>query len=102
MKKKKFIINDGRIIFGEVLYHSDLVRDNTKTVGGGLWFYDHLSDTMYLYGLSTDFGPVTREQVEKAWSFSLEGRTVIWSPDLTLEEALKSDIIIQQPQNAAL
>ena len=96
---KKFIINDNRIILGQVDFHSQLVDDHTKTTGGGLWFYDHLNDTMYLYGLSTDYGPVTEKQVRDAWSYSLEGTRVMYSRALKLDEALRNSICIQDPEN---
>jgi hypothetical protein len=94
---KKFIINDGRIIIGDVEFHAELLRDHSKTIGGGHWFYDHLSDTMYLYGFSTEFGGVTPDQIQDAWSYSLEGRKVVYSMAIKLEDALKSTQIIHEP-----
>jgi len=91
---KKFIINDNRIIIGQVEFHYQLATDHSKTIGGGLWFYDHLSDTMYLYGASTDYGPVTFDQVRNAWSYSLEGKTIMFSHQFDLEKVLKESICI--------
>lgn len=90
MAKKKFIINDNRIILGEVDFHADLLKDHDKTIGGGYWFFDHLSDTMYLYGASSQFGALTKQQIENASSYALEGHKIIYSPELTLQEALQS------------
>lgn len=87
---KKFIINNNRIILGDVNFHSELLTDNTQTVGGGHWHYDHVKDRIYLFGLSTDFGHVTKQQIQNCYSYALEGRTLFYSPSLNLEEALRT------------
>lgn len=99
MAKKKFIINDNRIIVGQVEFHSDLMKDHEKTIGGGYWFFDHLSNTMYFYGASTQFGALTREQIQNATSYALEGMKIIYSPAITLAEALQSTDCINQPKH---
>ena len=97
---KKFIINDNRLIFGDVNFHSDLCKDHSKTIGGGLWFYDHLSDTMYLYGASTEYGPVTIDQIRNAWSYSLEGKQIMFTHHFELGRVFKESMPVNQKQMA--
>ena len=61
---KKFIINDGNLILGDVEYHSELSKNNSKTIGGGHWRIDHDEEILYLYGKSIEFGPVSEKEIE--------------------------------------
>lgn len=55
---QKFIINqDGRLKFGHVYLHRDLLEwDESAPYGGGLWKIDHSRSAIILYGRSFDFG----------------------------------------------
>lgn len=69
---KKFIINDGNLILKQVNYHRDIpVKDSSKTIGGGYFYYDEDQDTLYLYGNSSDYGHVTPEQIKASFSVYL-------------------------------
>lgn len=61
---KKFVLNNNKLVLGEVTYHCELCADNSKTIGGGRWYIE--DNKLILYGSSTEFGPVTEEQVMKA------------------------------------
>jgi len=90
---KKFVINDGDLILGQVEMHEQLVRgrDRDKTVGGGRWHVDDDDrNTIYFYGSSVDFGKVTREQFEESFKQpSLENMNVIFSEKEYLSDVLK-------------
>lgn len=60
---KKFVINDGRLVMGEVRYHNELCSDNGKTTGG---CWQIIENKLYFYGFSLEFGGVTKEDVLKA------------------------------------
>jgi hypothetical protein len=86
---KKFIINDNKLIFGDVKLHCFLVpegesRDNV--IGGGFWHFDDNTNTIYFYGRSTAFGQVTKEEFENAIKLtSLSKCKVVFSTALTLD-----------------
>ena len=62
---QKWIINNGKILISaSVEYHKELAKDHSLTIGGGLWLTDCLG--LYLYGVSGDFGTVTKEQLQAA------------------------------------
>ena len=61
--KQKFVIVDDEIIIGRVEFHADL---HYGPIGGGWWFFDSEENTMYLYGKSVQFGPVSKKQVDNA------------------------------------
>lgn len=85
MIAKKFVINDGDLIIGQVEMHLDLVKgmDYKKTVGGGRWYFDRPNNTMYFYGESLEFGQVTKEQFDKARKQpSIERAKLIFTTDL--------------------
>lgn len=89
----KFVISNGEIFFATVSYHSEILKDNTKTIGGGWWHWDEEKKIIYLYGTSSDFGSVTKEQIAEAWKNSLispfwEGCTFIYSDRLKLDDVL--------------
>lgn len=92
MKAKKFVINDGDLIMGQVEMHEELVqgRDRNKTTGGGRW---HVEDnTIYFYGSSVDFGKITKEQFNTARKQpSLLHFAIIFS-----EKEYMSDVIKEQ------
>jgi len=92
MVAKKFVINDGWLIIGQVEFHEDLIkgRDRSKTVGGGRWHYEKDINTIYFYGESTDFGSVTKEEFDAAFKQpSVEQATIIFSDKMFLSDVLK-------------
>ena len=60
---KKFIINNNKIVFGDVKQHRDLASDHTTTEGGGL--YITLSDTVVMYGESIEFGRARNDRIRE-------------------------------------
>lgn len=93
---KKFIINDGDLIFGNVDFHENLIpkgRERNKTVGGGYWYKRY--NTMYFYGSSFDFGKVTKEQFDMCDKpKSLNGKQLIFSTVESLDKILKETVTI--------
>lgn len=70
---RKFIINDGIIIMGNVEYHNELHgknRDSSKTIGGGRWQWDKVQKKVYFYGKSKEFNGVRKEAFIEALSNS--------------------------------
>lgn len=95
MVAKKFVINEGYLILGQVEMHEDLVRgrDYGKTVGGGRWQVDEQDkNTIYFYGSSVDFGKVTKEQFDAAFKQpSLERMNIIFSEKEFFSDVLKEN-----------
>lgn len=92
MKAKKFVINDGFLILGQVEFHEDLVKnmDRSKTIGGGRWHFDEDDNTIYFYGDSTDFGSVTKEQFDAAFKQpSLSRVNIVFSDKMFLSDVMK-------------
>lgn len=96
---QKFVINDGILILGNVEFHEDLVknRDRSKTIGGGRWYSDKESNTVYFWGTSCDFGQVTEEQFnESIKQSSLLKKNIVFStkdsPDIINSEKKITDI----------
>ena len=77
---QKFIINNNKLIYGNVRYHNDLlVNETTKLcIGGGFWDLDPKTNTMYFYGESQEFGKVTLEEFEAANKESLNEGMEWW------------------------
>ena len=61
--KNKFVLVDNEIIGGRVVFHKDIHK---SPIGGGWWYYHRGQNKLILYGSSSDFGPVSKQQVEKA------------------------------------
>lgn len=56
---QKFIVTaDGRLKFGNVHMHKDLLSDDEWCIGGGLYEWDYVRHRMLLSGKSYDFGRV--------------------------------------------
>lgn len=67
--KQKFVITSDEFRMGRSVFHKDLIRGGGEdAIGGGSWYWDKERDTLYLYGESYDFGPVTKEDIEKNMS----------------------------------
>jgi hypothetical protein len=62
----KYIIEDGRLILGKVIFHKELVNDIAKVTGGGWFYFMSKDNTFLLYSSSHDFGQATLEQVKSA------------------------------------
>lgn len=67
----KFIINNNKIILGDVIYHLELVTEGLKkeeTIGGGRYLvYPELyGDIVFFYGSSFEFGKLNKEQFDLA------------------------------------
>lgn len=94
---KKFVIHNGTLILGNVELHKDLVRgvDKKEIAGGGFWYKDHDTNTMYFYGSSMDFGTVTREEFDKARKqLSLYQYRIVFS-----EKEYMKDVLIEEQKN---
>jgi len=66
---RKFIVNNNELIMGDVEFHEGLIGSSRKredTIGGGRWHWDEENNAVYFWGVSTDFGGVTKEQFEEA------------------------------------
>lgn len=94
---KKFVINNGDLILGQVEYHKELLkgREIKKTSGGGFWHVDDTRNyfnerTIIFYGTSVDFGSVTREQFNSSSkSPSVESMNIYFSEKLVYSEVLE-------------
>ncbi|TVQ17981.1 MAG: hypothetical protein EA361_01870 [Bacteroidetes bacterium] len=62
---QKFIINDGRLKAGLVDQHRELAEDHSTTQGGGWWYMDVESRTIWLYGKSILFGSVPKNLLQQ-------------------------------------
>lgn len=63
--KQKFIVTEDTFRLGRCVFHKDLARGEEKPLAGGSYYWDREEDVLYLYGASFDFGPATKEQIEK-------------------------------------
>lgn len=63
---KKFIINNGNLVIGNVKLHKELMKDHSATKGGGYWEFNREKNIVYLYSKSMDFGQAKREDIIKA------------------------------------
>jgi hypothetical protein len=69
---RKWVINDGQFKMSSAVdFHRELSKDNTKTIGGGMWHQE--KDALYLFGESMDFGPCLEDQVREALKNSYLG-----------------------------
>lgn len=60
----KFIIEDGNLILSKCIYHKDLVTDETKVKGGGMFKYNPDKNMFTFYGVSFDYGPAEVEDIK--------------------------------------
>lgn len=66
MYQKFIITQDGRLKFGKVFLHRDLLNNNERCIyGGGLWKIDTERNAVLLYGRSFDFGPPDFDYVKQ-------------------------------------
>lgn len=97
LTKSKWIIQDNELRMGRVVSHSDLCRmDGGDVKGGGLWYHETETNTLYLYNKSHDFGQATEDDFENIWvQHSLEKPTIYFSKQMDLENAKKINVIVQ-------
>jgi len=62
-KYPKFIIEDGHLIMGKVVFHKHLAKNIENVIGGGWFAYNHEIHTFHLYGDSVDFGPAPFDDI---------------------------------------
>lgn len=62
---KKFVINNNRLVIGNVECHFELSKDNSTTIGGGYWHIDEDKKRLYLYSSSTDYGSIEPDDLDK-------------------------------------
>ncbi len=112
MLAKKFIIQNGLLIMGEVESHFDLVEDHAGIVGGGRYHYypELYGDALFFYGISFDYGSVSRNQfydaLEKSPLTGIYANSKIffsnreWLPDAMKEQEAKEyiDNLIKESQ----
>jgi hypothetical protein len=61
--KNKFVVVDNKIIGRRVVFHKDIHK---SPIGGGWWYFHREQNKLILYGNSSDFGPVKKEDIDKA------------------------------------
>lgn len=63
---QKWILNENQLVLGDVPYHFNLAQDHKTTKGGGRWHFDKETNTLLLYGESSDFGRAKIENLKLA------------------------------------
>ncbi len=86
---QKFIINDGKLLLGDVQYHTSLARDHSKTKGGGWWHIVAATKTLLLYGSSTEFGHCNYEDVQMSQKPVGLDLNIIFTHEWPLSRALE-------------
>jgi hypothetical protein len=61
----KFIIEGDRLVMSKVIYHKELVTDETKVKGGGWFKFDQATNTFIFSGSSFDFGQARIEDIKQ-------------------------------------
>ena len=64
MKRRLFVINNGKLILGYAKFHDEILNDNSKTKCGGLWYDDEEDKILYLYDQSIKFGMPDDEDIQ--------------------------------------
>lgn len=101
MDKPKFIIKNDLFILGWVKFHKELTSDRQGILGGGWWHLSTNENELTLYGFSTDFGAVTKEQIIDVFVNGVVPSQVLryldkvfYSPWVDKEKALKERELI--------
>lgn len=106
MSNLKFIIRDDEFILGKVQFHADLTRKKDGIKGGGWWKLDEDKKELLLYGVSSDFGSVSPEQIIEVFtngvippSIDSHVQKVFYSrmPMLEIAEQTKELILLRKP-----
>jgi hypothetical protein len=89
---QKYIINDRTLVIGHVEYHSELLNNHDKTIGGGYWSIDEENKAVYLYSKSIQFKAPKATDVIECIKFgmvppSLEGYHFYFSKEESLQYA---------------
>ena len=94
---QKFVICDKKLLMGNVSVHRQLVNtssDAEKITGGGHWYTDHNTKTVYFYGSSREFGTVTKEQFDEATKQqSLNRFRIVFSENALLSKVIEENIL---------
>lgn len=107
MSNPKFIIMDDEFILGKVEFHADLTRKRDGIKGGGWWHLNEDKTELLLYGTSSDFGSVTKEQIIAAFESGLIPRIIdrhvekvfhSYMPMLKMAEETKELLLLRQPE----
>lgn len=90
---RKWVINDGWLILGDVEFHEDLLtgdRKERETAGGGRWHVDRERGVIFFWGKSVDFGQATKKDFDDAFKQpSVEHNETFFSLKTDFEEVLK-------------
>jgi hypothetical protein len=96
---QKFVICDGKLLMGNVSVHAQLVNSSSeaeKIVGGGYWYTNQETKTVYFYGSSQKYGTVTKEQFDSAVKQqSLNRFRIVFSESALLSKAIEEDNLKQ-------
>lgn len=98
LEKPKWIIQDRELRLGRVVAHEDLTKENGDggVKGGGLWYYEKETNSLYLYGKSYDYGQASADDFEDVWVRpSLEKSKIYFSKAMSLELAKTNNTIVQ-------
>jgi len=90
---KKWIIEGRDFKLGNVDFHREFAKDKSKVIGGGYWHIDRVSNILYLYSKSEDFGNVSLADIIRIkhsgfYSLSLEKLEWRFSKEDSLDRAL--------------
>lgn len=89
----------GRIRFGNVIYHKDLRGDEDYVFGGGDFRIDEKTKTVYLSGNSGDFGYPQLDSWEWTKFYvdpDLEGYRIVYKdPSYTIEDEIDLSPLIE-------
>lgn len=91
---QKYIINNSTLVMGHVEYHSQLLKDHSKTVGGGYWYVDEENKKVYLYSKSLEFKQARLADVIQAlrngkFPKNLSGYSFYYSHEESLARVLR-------------
>ena len=88
--KQKYVIVGDEFLMGRVRFHREI---DSKADCGGFWFYVEETNSLFLYGTSTDFGGAMQEDIDRVMDsikFRMgEDITVHYKPCFYLMDILK-------------
>jgi hypothetical protein len=95
--KPKWIIQNNQLRMGRVVNHSDLAdKQGGNVKGGGLWYYDKETHTLYLYAKIYDYGQVSEDDFQDIWiTPPVDDATIYFSTMMSLDDAKKNNVIVQ-------
>lgn len=84
---QKFIVTgEGKLKFGDVTMHRDLLDAGEMCIGGGVFEFDYVGGRMLLSGKSYDFGRVKWSMVDKLTIPSSLSGLSIYYEEIPIEE----------------